>query len=156
LTGFENKTFSLLWRGSRDGFDAGTFHRLCDGKGNTVTVIKSTEDYIFGGYTEIPWSSENGYKRDRGAFLFSLTNPSENPFKFRVNDSSYAVYHSSYGPAFGDLFVGDQPNVYRDSSLFFDYYESPNGKYGEEGGQFILGSSDNKFETAEIEVFQVV
>jgi len=27
LSGFENKLFSLLWRGSRDGFDAETFHR---------------------------------------------------------------------------------------------------------------------------------
>ncbi len=31
LTGFEKKSFSLLWRGSRDGFDAATFHRLFDG-----------------------------------------------------------------------------------------------------------------------------
>ncbi len=31
LTGLENKSFSLLWRGSRDGFDAAAFHRLCDG-----------------------------------------------------------------------------------------------------------------------------
>jgi len=36
LTDFENKSFSLLWRGSRDGFDAAAFHRLCDGKANTV------------------------------------------------------------------------------------------------------------------------
>jgi len=38
LTGFENKSFSLLWRGSRDGFDAAAFHRLCDGKARFLGV----------------------------------------------------------------------------------------------------------------------
>jgi len=57
LTGFNNKSFSLLWRGSRDGFDKEDFHRLCDGKVNTVTVIKNTNGFIFGGFTSIPWSS---------------------------------------------------------------------------------------------------
>ncbi len=45
LTGFENKAFSMLWRGSRDGFDAAAFHRLCDGKANTVTVINNTNGF---------------------------------------------------------------------------------------------------------------
>jgi hypothetical protein len=83
-TGFENKSFSLLWRGSRDGFDAATFHRLCDGKANTVTVIKNTNGFIFGGYTSIPWSSSGGYKTDSTAFLFSLTNPSNIPLKLKA------------------------------------------------------------------------
>jgi len=51
LTGFNNKSFSLLWRGSRDGFDKEDFHRLCDGKVNTVTVIKNTNGFIFGKVT---------------------------------------------------------------------------------------------------------
>ncbi len=51
LTGLENKSFSLLWRGSRDGFDITEFHKLCDGKANTVTVIKNTNGFIFGGFT---------------------------------------------------------------------------------------------------------
>ena len=35
LAGLEDNTFSLLWRGSRDGFGKGTFHQLCDRKGKT-------------------------------------------------------------------------------------------------------------------------
>jgi len=38
----------------------------------------------------------------------------------------------------------------------FGFYEFPNGKSGTEGGQFIVGGSDHKFQTAEIEVFQVL
>jgi hypothetical protein len=35
-------------------------------------------------------------------------------------------------------------------------YEFPNGKSGTEGGKFLVGGSDNKFQTVEIKVFQVL
>ena len=46
----------LLFRASRDGFAASTFHSKCDNKGPTVTVVKSGAN-IFGGFTEKPWTS---------------------------------------------------------------------------------------------------
>jgi len=78
LIGFDStpaKKFTLLCRGTRDGFEASTFHSKCDGKPNTLTVVKTTTDCIFGGYTSVPWSSVGGYKPDSKAFLFSLKNP---------------------------------------------------------------------------------
>jgi len=115
LISFENKSFSLLWRGSRDGFDAAAFHRLCDGEANTVTVIKNTNGFIFGGFASVPWSSLNGfYKKDNSAFLFSLTNPSNTPLKLKVYIPENAVcHHLSYGPTFGgghDLYVSSLSN----------------------------------------------
>jgi len=161
LTGLEKKSFSLLWRGSRDGFDAETFHRLCDGKANTVTVIKNTNGFIFGGFTSIPWSSSGDYKADSTAFLFSLTNPSNIPLKLRTELPEKAVYHiSRYGPLFGnngnDLCVYSLSNTNRQNFMHLTSYEFPNGMSGNEGGEFILGGSDYKFQTAEIEVFQVL
>ncbi len=35
-------------------------------------------------------------------------------------------------------------------------YEFPNGISGTEGGKFIVGGSDNKFQTVEVEMFQVL
>jgi len=158
LTGFENKSFSLLWRGSRDGFDAAAFHRLCDGQANTVTVIKNTNGFIFGGYTSIPWSSSGGYKTDSTAFLFSLTNPSNIPLKLKVKPGQNALSHYSlFGPTFGggnDLYVSSCSNTNRHSNMNLVSYEFPNGKGGNEGGKFIAGGSDNNFQTTEIEVFQ--
>ena len=49
--------WKLLFRGSRDGFQAETFHSKCDNKGPTVTVVKSG-NYIFGGFTEISWNGK--------------------------------------------------------------------------------------------------
>ena len=47
----------LLFRASRDGFAAETFHSKCDNKGPTVTIVKSGNN-IFGGFTEVPWTSK--------------------------------------------------------------------------------------------------
>ena len=49
--------FVRCWRAKTDGWAAFTFHSNCDGKGPTVTVIK-IGNYIFGGYTDVSWSSE--------------------------------------------------------------------------------------------------
>ena len=46
----------LLYRASRDGFRAATFHARCDDKGPTVTIVKSGNN-IFGGFTELSWQS---------------------------------------------------------------------------------------------------
>ena len=45
------------WHAKTDGWAATTFHTNCDGKGPTVTIIKAN-NYIFGGYTDVSWSSE--------------------------------------------------------------------------------------------------
>jgi len=161
LTGFKNKTLSLLWRGRRDGFGASTFHRLCDGKPNTLTVIKNTNGFIFGGYTSIPWTSVGyNFKEDNTAFLFSFKNSTETPLKLKVNMPASAVYHGpTYGPSFGsgrDLCVYDLSNTSRFTYMTLHSYEYPDGKSGNEGGNFIVGGSDNHFQTVEIEVFQVL
>ena len=53
------------WRAKTDGWAASTFHSNCDGKGPTVTIIQ-VGSYIFGGYTDLSWSSPSKY-----LFIFS-------------------------------------------------------------------------------------
>ena len=80
----------------------------------TVTVIKNTNGFIFGGFTSIPWSSSRAYKADSTAFLFSLTNPGNTPLKLKVNFPENAVCHfSNYRPTFGvyDLHVSSLSNM---------------------------------------------
>jgi hypothetical protein len=84
---FKEKQFTLLWRGSRDGFGAGDFHRRCDGRPNTLTVILDTNGNIFGGFTPVAWESRpwngnydsenNCLKADPSlkSFIFTLKNP---------------------------------------------------------------------------------
>lgn len=48
--------FKLILRGSRDGFDIDSFHRICDNKERTVIVIKvSGTGEVIGGYNPLQW-----------------------------------------------------------------------------------------------------
>ena len=55
---FEEGEWRLLFRASRDGFAAQTFHSKCDNKGPTVTIVKSGNN-LFGGFTEVSWQSKS-------------------------------------------------------------------------------------------------
>jgi len=46
----------IAMRASCDGWTASDFHRMCDGKVATFTVVKSSDGYVFGGYSDVAWS----------------------------------------------------------------------------------------------------
>ena len=50
--------WKLLYRASEHEYSAESFHDYCDDKGPTLIVIKSSEGYIFGGYTTQSWSEK--------------------------------------------------------------------------------------------------
>jgi hypothetical protein len=159
---FEGKTLTLLYRGSRDGFEARTFHSRCDRHPNTVTLILSTNECIFGGYTPVEWSSRgtnNNYVPDpsRKSFIFSIKNPHNLPARiFEQKQQGNAINDRiDYGPVFGngcDLWVGDQCQKSRSSgSRLGTAYANDTGITGY---QVLTGAQD--FTVQEIEVFEVI
>ena len=56
------------WRAKTDGWAASTFHSNCDGKGPTVTIIQ-VDSYIFGGFTDVSWSSSEYHFIFRSGFF---------------------------------------------------------------------------------------
>jgi len=157
LKGFQTRSFSLLWRGTRDGFAASTFHSLCNNKGSTLTVVKATSGYIAGGYASVSWASIGNYVSDSNAFLFTLTNPSNMPLKLAVTYSGDALCDvPSKGPTFGgghDMHISDGSNTNTNSYISSTSYSYPNGNSGSSGGVFMLGAGN--FQVAEVEVFLV-
>ncbi|KAK8809709.1 hypothetical protein WA158_000652 [Blastocystis sp. Blastoise] len=111
--GFQ-KQWILLYRGSKDGFNASDFHRCCDNRGETIVFIRSKDNNskcIFGGYTSVSWTNAlNKPVQDPKAFLFTLKNP------YRISPSKYKAYKSEFshinrrlnGPVFG--FKEDENN----------------------------------------------
>lgn len=100
----------MLYRASEDGWTCQDFHRLCDDNGSTVVIAQGVKGEIFGGYTNIPWTSppDKVFKCDKNnqTFLFSLRNERNLIEKFELNGNLLnmsTVYHNSYyGPCFGD------------------------------------------------------
>ena len=50
----DDSRWELCYRSSTHGDSDYKFHSNCDGKSNTVTIVKKN-DFVFGGFTDIPW-----------------------------------------------------------------------------------------------------
>ena len=72
IGGLFNAKITRLYKASTDGFAAAKFHALCDNKGATLSLIKTTAGHTFGGYTTISWDTSEAYKNDTQSFLFSV------------------------------------------------------------------------------------
>ena len=51
----KNTTWRLLYRASEHDYTGTSFHECCNNKGPTLVIIKSTEGWIFGGFTNEDW-----------------------------------------------------------------------------------------------------
>ena len=156
-----NDKFKLLYRGSRDGFGANHFHLKCDGKTDTLTIMKAEESsFIFGGFTSVTWGEPNHhfcqYKSDPNAFIFSLTN--EIKFKLNQNQIQNAIYcNPGYGPTFGgghDIFIASNANTTTTSSSNLgSTYSHPQYILSSNEAQLLLAGS-YYFQLSEIEIYQ--
>jgi len=145
-----DKSFVLLYRGSRDGRNTDSFHRCCNNKGATLTVLKTTNGNIFGGYVSQPWQSRNNWVSDTSAWLFTLKNSAGvGPTKINRSGNGNEMYdHVSYMPTFGsnhDLYCGDA-NGNSSSSTVGNSYSLTDSRL-----QYLDGSQ--QFSISEIEVF---
>ncbi|KAK8811270.1 hypothetical protein WA158_003005 [Blastocystis sp. Blastoise] len=114
----KEKKWKLLFRASEHYYSLSEFHKYCDHKGETVTIIKhighNNHMNIFGGYTDQDWESGSySNKSYSNEFLFTLSNEHGiPPTKYDNTYSSYGIIcGSSYGPTFGsgfDIYISDQ------------------------------------------------
>jgi hypothetical protein len=154
-----NEKWSLLYRGTRDGFEPSDFHSKCDGHSSTLTIFKAAESaYIFGGFTTVSWDSSDDSKSDPNAFIFSLTNKESQPLKMKIdpNEHHRAIFCSSYyGPTFSqDIILEENFNttMYSLSDLGNCYKHPQYAKGTNEAQSFLAGSF--YFQLDEIEVYQ--
>jgi hypothetical protein len=155
---FNKKRFTLLWRGSRDGFGATDFHGRCDGHPNTLTVIADMKGNIFGGFTPVKWKDWGRFKADPSlkSFLFTLKNPHNVParrFPLKAQNRNEAIYcDSDCGPSFYDIAVSDNcnTNTQNTTSCFGRGYTNDTEL---DRKTFFTGSE--QFVVQEIEVFEI-
>ena len=58
---FSFNKLSCCWRASLDGWDSKVFHKRCDLRGKTITLIR-VGNYIFGGYSTYYWGGKPVFK----------------------------------------------------------------------------------------------
>ena len=140
------KNYRLLFRASENKYKASNFHSKCDGYNNTLTLVKTKNGKIFGGFTDAQWDQSSNYKSGSNGFIFSLDN---NEIYYNQN-SSYNIYgHSSNGPYFGsgDFYISDNCRTNKSG-------ESMGNSYENNGEQYPLTGYSN-FLVEDYEVYQL-
>ena len=157
------KQTRLLYRASRDGFSTFDFHSKCDNKAKTVTLIKTSDDSVVGGYTAAAWTSALSYSYDTTSYIFILREKGisslSNAKKFGLRStaltySNYAIYNDPlFGPSFGfsDLRIVDHSQMNTGSEATYSVYSTYNT-----GTSNVFGRVMNDWTTLEIEVFQII
>jgi hypothetical protein len=156
---FKGRKFRLLYRGTRDGFQARQFYQLCGGHKDTVTVISSMNNCTFGGYTPAEWSGTKGQFATDGegnSFLFTIKNPHNIPpriFPLKPHRGTTAIMiNPEFGPTFGkDLFVSDQcDQTNKNFTNLGQFYENNSQLPGD-----VILTGERYYRVQEIEVFQM-
>jgi len=148
----DKSVWKLIYKGSVNGFGGADFHKNCDNKGETVSVICSTSNYLFGGYTPASWTSAGNYTNSPPSFLFTLTNPANVPAKYLNTNAAYSIHNNgTYGPTFGgghDLYVANNCAANNSSATNFPHsYGDTTGR----GNATFTGAAN--FQVRDIEVF---
>jgi hypothetical protein len=156
--------FVLLYRGSRDGFTGQALHSKCDGKFNTLILIKAhSYDNVFGAFASSTIDSKGRWIADTDAFIFSLrrdgfSEANTFPVK-RINNA--IIGFGSKSPLANTLQFGKdlilvndmrQPrNKIATTCLYYNCPEDFPTKYA----SFYFSGTNQPFMVHEIEVFKV-
>ncbi|CAB4426521.1 unnamed protein product [Rhizophagus irregularis] len=139
--------FNLLLRGSRDGFTAEKFHKICDNQSNTITIVKvkdSTE--ILGGYNPIEWESNKdvNFGTTNDSFIFSFKSDDiESHILSRVKNEKFAIYYYSH-------------NICLEFGYFDLYLVGSIGRCDNNYYEKQIRESTDHFSVEEYEVFQIL
>jgi len=138
---------------SINGSSSTDFHNYCDNKGPTLTIVQTTKNKIFGGFTPLNWDNSGGNKIDKNnqTFIFSLDLLKKYDL---INKEKEAIYcNKQYGPYFGGRDFSIESNMKRGKT------------FSNKGTNFISnnnldmtgGKGDNEsFDISDFEVFKVI
>ena len=152
ISDFNNKKLKslLIYKATKNGLTSYDFHKYCDGKGPTVSIIKTGDNILFGGFLNISWSNYGGDSYDKKSFLFSL-----NLNKIYENTGNCAcVLDKEKGSYFGYAI-----NIFNDFSGNNHFVRTSNEmKYSWKNVEkdYELNLGKQNFTIKEIEVFQII
>jgi hypothetical protein len=147
----ENKKidFEMLYSAKKNGDTSFKFHELCDNQNNTLIIIKTKTDNIFGGFARKTWNSmETGRKKDNKSFLFSLRKKKIfNPKR----ESNYHLFCSDRdGPCFYAFSIENES--LKNGGFCDEIYKC---NYDSFENEYELNNGVKKFFIDELEVFKV-
>ena len=140
--------YTLIYKATRDGDKAETFHTMCDSYNHTLVLIKTIKGRKFGGYAYEKWEGEDISKVDNRAFLFSIDN--KKVYNVNKNEEAIGCYKLN-GPDFCGWQIVIQDNFLTNKQCYTGEKEM-NFKTSED---YELNGGEKYFGVEELEVFQI-
>ena len=141
--------YKLLYRASRDGDKSKIFHEKCNGISGTLSLVKTTDNIKFGGYTEALWDG-SGFKKDEKAFCFSLD--LKKIYNIAIPDKAIQS-EEHLGPRFANSLFGIYDKSFKDGG-WCSYVSDK--QYGTIEKEYEITGGKNEFGVKEVEVFQII
>ena len=154
------KSGILLYSTAKDGVSPVVFHQKCDNKGPTITIVKTSDGHVFGGYMPRSWVSESMYNECEDSFIFSLSDgqnikPVKCPLK--IYKKSTAIYQNeeNNSPGWGevseaDLFISYK-NLSNSYSNLGNCYKAPKNVQPDH----FLAGKPTKWDIELVEVYAI-
>ena len=139
--------YKLLYRASKDGDTAKVFKEKCKDK-NTLTIVQTNDNAIFGGFTRIPWDDSDKNKDDEDAFCFSVDNKKIYPLK---KYCSAIGCDKNSGPRFNYMFMIPNRFMFKGGDL----YPLNISHYNGQTKDYELNKGKQYFTVFELEVFKI-
>ena len=145
--------FELKFKMSINGYSNKDFYKYCENIGPSLTLIKTTKNKIFGGFTPLNWKKKAGniYDKSNQTFIFSLNLMKK--YEMLDKENKKAIYCTeSYGPCFGDIDLCLKENLKNGETYANVYCNFLSNKNLELTG----GKANNEtFEAEEFELYKV-
>lgn len=142
--------FRMLYSAKLNGDSSKIFHKLCDNHFNTLVLVKTDKENIFGGFASKSWNSmELGRKKDIKSFIFSLN---KKKIYNAEKDKNFHLYCSEFdGPCFYAFSI-------EDSCLKNGGYcdEVQKCNYDSFQNDYELNNGYKKFVVSQLEVFEIL
>ena len=145
--------YELIFRMSENGTNSEDFHKYCDNKGPTLTLIKTTKNKIFGGFTPLNWNTQGHSIKDLSnqTFIFSLN--LKKKYNMIKKDGNGIYCSINYGPDFGCSDFGLKQNM----KTGYTYANKECNFLRDNNLELTGGKGDNEsFETEECEVYKII
>ena len=145
--------YKLLYRGTRDGINASSFHQKCNSIPETISIIQTTKGYKFGGYTEQTWEnhSNGSYIIDNKSFVFSIDHMK---IYNHVQGTDAILHNNNFGPSF--YYCIHLKKDFSKNENETSGKNSANYHYSGFNRDYELNDGEQYFSVAEIEVFQII
>lgn len=162
---YKTVTMKLVYKATKDGDDASTFHQKTQEGSNYLILIKDRNNNRFGGYTSKNFNSERQFgidipveKKDEKAFLLSL-NLNETFDIMEGHEDCGVRGDYEVGPFFGKYGdIGIMDNFLQELSYsnFPSSFWVPEEPWDEDKNKYKLTSGKQSFQVVELEAYRIL